>query len=95
MANTTEKKGSFTLEVVNPKTKKKYTCELKDPSFEETAMAVNLREKQGRLAAGDTLLKTLWISGDSEIKEIKEARLSAAIKIWGCVEVFEGDLKKN
>lgn len=89
-----EDKKGFTL-IIKKDSKTKYEATFREPNFDEIAIAVAMKEKLGYLKAGEVLLNTLWISGDSEIKTDVKAKVAACSKMFRTIETYDSELKKN
>ncbi len=80
---------------------KEYSCQLRDPGFEELAEALALMTGlTGRMQlakAGRFILESCWIEKDSDEQIRKDDKLlfSASIQAENLIDAFDCDLKKN
>ncbi|MCP3682137.1 MAG: hypothetical protein GY861_05540 [bacterium] len=78
---------------------KEYSCNLREPGFEELSNAlVNMSRQDGRVnraAGGKFLLVTCWEDGDEIIKQNPKMLLSASLKAAELVDIYDSEIKKK
>jgi hypothetical protein len=75
-----------------------YKCYLRDTDVKVITTAMNQMRIQGEnfnmILIGETILRSLWISGDLEILDNEKVRMSASIQAFSLIEIMSSSLKK-
>ena len=77
----------------------KYSCILREPTFDEYALAttamITSTGQVNMAAAGKIIIQTCWIEGDEQIKKDDKLLFAASMKAASIINVQEAELKKN